>query len=62
MLGVLLYKLNREIGEFKSSTVNFFFRLKDDVGNIKNRMDKVEVDISEMKRDITDIKKMLNKN
>ena len=63
MLGGLLYALNREVGEFKSSTVHSFSRLKDDMGgvktdleDIKDRLNGVEDDTSEIKRDVLDIK------
>ena len=34
-LGGLLYKLNRELGEFKIKTKSSFERLKEDIGQIK---------------------------
>lgn len=35
LLGGLLYKLNREIGEFKIKTMNSFKMLKEDIESIK---------------------------
>ncbi len=36
-LGSLLYKLNREVGEFKVKTINAFERLKEDISFIKKK-------------------------
>jgi len=35
LLGGLLYKLNREIGEFKIKTINSFKMLKEDIKGLK---------------------------
>lgn len=35
LVGGMLYKLNREFGEFKIRAINTFNRLKDDVSEIK---------------------------
>ena len=40
LLGGLLYKLNREFGEFKIRTMNSFNNLKDDIKEIKERLYK----------------------
>ena len=37
-LGSLLYKLNREFGEFKVKTINAFDRLKEDINYIKEKI------------------------
>ena len=39
LLATALYKLNREIGEFKIRSINTFDRLKDDLELIKNKLD-----------------------
>jgi len=40
LVGGLLYKLNREFGEFKMITMNSFNNLKDDINEIKNKLYK----------------------
>ena len=37
LIGSLLYKLNRELGEFKVKTVNSFRKLKEDIEEIKDK-------------------------
>lgn len=39
-LGGLLYNLNREIGEFKVKTINSFEKMKKDIEEIKNKLNK----------------------
>ena len=41
LLGGLLYKLNRELGEFKIRTMNSFNNLKEDISEIKGRLHKI---------------------
>ncbi len=38
LLAVVLYKLNREIGEFKIKTVNSFNKLREDTSLIKEKL------------------------
>ena len=38
LLGGLLYKLNREFGEFKITTISSFKKLKEDIIEIKKRV------------------------
>ena len=40
LVGGLLYKLNREFGEFKMITMNSFNNLKEDINEIKNKLYK----------------------
>lgn len=35
LLGSLLYKINREIGEFKIKTINSFERLREDLNGLR---------------------------
>jgi len=36
LLGSLIYKINREIGEFKVKTINSFRNLREDLNDLKN--------------------------
>ncbi len=38
LLGSLLYKINREIGELKIKTINSFERLREDLNEIKKKI------------------------
>ena len=40
LVGGMLYKLNREFGEFKIKTINSFDRLKKDITEIKRGLNK----------------------
>jgi len=40
LVGGMLYKLNREVGEFKIKTINSFDRLKKDITEIKRGLNK----------------------
>ena len=40
LIGGLLYKLNREFGEFRIKTIHAFKELKKDINEIKNRLYK----------------------
>jgi len=48
-LGVLLYKLNREFGEFKVETINSFRRSKEDMTELKSDVKILKSDVNELK-------------
>lgn len=45
----LLYKLNREFGEFKVKTIYSFDKIKKDISDMKEKMTKIEGNINEIK-------------
>ena len=51
-LGSLLYKLNREFGEFKIKTINSFKNIKKDIAQIKGNAEEIINGISEIKRKV----------
>ena len=54
-----LYKLNREVGEFKSNTKFSFKNLKSDVSTLKSDVSTLKSDVSEIKDDLRAIKRKL---
>ena len=43
LVGGMLYKLNREFGEFKIRVINTFSRLKEDVNEIKEAVTETKI-------------------